>query len=282
MDATVQVQSVSEPYVHEFRSLENNVGWSKAELLARWRRETKASDEEIAKAIGDINSQAVNKMRRVWEDFSSVRTQYRNLSFTHFTEALAWDDAEEWLKKANFERMTVHQMREQRSENLALTREKPKPPAARKPDPEPEPEEELDDIDDSQAPEEEDAGEVQASVGQNKPAVEKPKPKTTDAKGQNIPVHLRDIFETSRLLEKMESDLTSVAEEISSTANEIGDGNPVIGNRLTVIQNHIENAKREIRFSSPYVVCPQCKGAGCNWCRMKGWLDKDTWKNVKE
>lgn len=278
MDTTAQVQQVSEPYVVEFTRLENNHGWSKAELLARWRRETKASDEDIAAAIGDgMRHNTVNRMRRVWEDFSSERNLYRGLSFSHFLEALAWDDAEAWLKKANDKGWSVAEMRDKHSELPAP--DKSKPAKASKPKPEPEPEEEDDDADDTTLPEGEDAEEAQPAVAANPASTAKVK--ATDAIGQTIPVHLRDIFETSRLLLDAESDLQKLAAGFTSVADDIADKNPVVGNRLDVIQNHIENAKREIRFCVPHVVCNHCKGAGCKACREKGWLDKDTWKAVK-
>jgi hypothetical protein len=281
MDATVQVQQVSEPYVNEFTRLENNHGWAKAELLARWRRETKATDDEIAAAIGGgCHAKTVNRMRRVWEDFGVERSLYRNLSFSHFLEALAWDDSEAWLKDANGKGWSVAEMRERHQEKGTA----PHPPArSSKPESKPESEEDEDDADDTEEIPEEDEGEVRTAVEPNparKKTLDKPKP--TDLIGQPIPVHLRDIFETSRLLLTAESDLQKVAEEITATAtDDIGDKNPIVGNRIKVIQNHIENAKREIRFCAPHVVCPVCKGSGCSGCRMKGWMDKDTWNAIK-
>lgn len=278
MDATVQVQQISEPYVNEFTRLENNHGWAKAELLARWRRETKATDEEIADAIGEgMRGQTVCRMRRVWEDFSVERSLYRNLSFSHFLEALAWDDAEAWLKDANGKGWSVAEMRERRQQSTAPHTDKPSKPA-RKAEPE---EEDDNEVSEPLAEEGEEAEETEKAKATPAKS-EKPKQKTTDIIGQNIPVHLRDIFETSRLLLDAESDLQKLATEIAATAtDDIGDKNPIIGNRLSVIKNHIENAKREIRFCAPHVVCPMCKGSGCSGCRAKGWHDKDTWNAIK-
>lgn len=280
MGQVVQVQQVSEPYVNEFRALENNHGWAKAELVARWRRETKATDEEIAKALGDTAAATISKLRRTWEDFSEDRVRFRGLSFSHFTHVLGWDDAEVWLTTAHKEGLSVHEMTQKRNDLAAPQGEPKEKPASRGSSKTVTQQEELEPEDDSVDGEDENV-QPESPKTEKAPAHAK-KTAPTDAVGNVIPVHLRDIFETSRLLMEMEGDLSKSAGEIEATAGDVQDKNPVIANRISVIKNYIENAKREIRYCTPHVVCNHCKGSGCNGCQKLGWLTRDQWKAVKE
>jgi hypothetical protein len=57
-------------------------------------------------------------LRRVYERFGDVQSQYDGLYWSHFQASLDWDDAEMWLEGAVQSGWSVAEMRRQRSDTL--------------------------------------------------------------------------------------------------------------------------------------------------------------------
>jgi hypothetical protein len=47
---------------------------------------------------------------------------------------------------------------------------------------------------------------------------------------------------------------------------------------------HLDDLKRDLRFTRPHAVCPKCKGAQkplCKGCSGAGWVDESVWNQLK-
>ncbi|MBM3964388.1 MAG: hypothetical protein FJ308_04885 [Planctomycetes bacterium] len=118
--------ALSESFVGRWQKLVSQTNWEKGKIIAEWRATliaekspvTAYSDESWARQVGDVTSQHVGRLRRVYERFGESQSSYEGLYWSHFLAALDWDDAELWLEGAARSDWSVSQMRRTRSEAM--------------------------------------------------------------------------------------------------------------------------------------------------------------------
>jgi hypothetical protein len=118
--------ALSESFVGRWQKLVSQTNWEKGRIIAEWRSAliagkspvTAYSDESWARQVGDVTSQHVGRLRRVYERFGESQSSYAGLYWSHFLAALDWDDAELWLEGAARSDWSVSQMRRTRSEAM--------------------------------------------------------------------------------------------------------------------------------------------------------------------
>ncbi|MDO5566156.1 MAG: hypothetical protein Q4G59_05820, partial [Planctomycetia bacterium] len=127
------IDEIATEYVGFWNRLVSQTNWEKGKVIYTWRTRlidagiprNVYSDDSIAKRIGNVSGQHVGRLRRVYEQFGSEQ-QYPGLYWSHYQAALDWDDADEWLRKASDESLSVASMRIARWEKYGA-------PADRKP-----------------------------------------------------------------------------------------------------------------------------------------------------
>jgi len=89
----------------------NSGNWIVGECASRWLAAYAKgrTDEQFGELIGLSRTQ-VQQRRQVWEAFGSTEYRYENLSWSHFRDALQWDDAEECLLWADQQAATCKEM----------------------------------------------------------------------------------------------------------------------------------------------------------------------------
>lgn len=115
-------EEASREYVGEWNRLVSQTNWEKGKVIFRWRESMIASgvpnnlysDEAWSRRVGNVTSQHVGRLRRVFERFGETFHQYPGLYWSHFQASLDWDDAEIWLEGASQNRWSVSAMRKQR------------------------------------------------------------------------------------------------------------------------------------------------------------------------
>lgn len=120
------VEETSQEYLGRWNRLVSTTNWEKGRIIAAWREAlleagapaADCTDEAWSRRVGNVSPQHVGRLRRVWERFSSVQTQYAGLFWSHFQAALDWLDAEMWLEGAVQNEWSVAGMRRQRWETL--------------------------------------------------------------------------------------------------------------------------------------------------------------------
>lgn len=118
--------ALSESFVGRWQKLVSQTNWEKGKIIAEWRLAlingkspvTAYSDESWARQVGDVTSQHVGRLRRVYERFGESQASYAGLYWSHFLAALDWDDAELWLEGAARSDWSISQMRRTRSEAM--------------------------------------------------------------------------------------------------------------------------------------------------------------------
>lgn len=97
--------------IQEARTLANDTHWRLGQLAAEWTEKYSRgrTDKEFAALIGEKTSWVAQR-RLIWETFSHMRHQMPNLHFSHFREALGWEDRIQRLQWANEMGATVRQM----------------------------------------------------------------------------------------------------------------------------------------------------------------------------
>jgi hypothetical protein len=85
--------------------------WIVGECAARWyhRYRKERTDGDFGDMIG-LSEDRVFQCRRVWEEFNSLHQQLSELTWSHFREALNWEDAEQYLRWASDTEATVREM----------------------------------------------------------------------------------------------------------------------------------------------------------------------------
>ena len=258
MSTIAHVQTVEEPYLRELHKIDSGSSWQTAELLSRWKRETKQTDAEIAKAA-NLNQSHVNRMIRVYEDFGDSR--FRDvLLFGHFKEALPWDDADMWIREAAQNGWSIRQMAEARNEDAS------KPPAnyalGHKPET----------VDDDDEEDVEDVEVIDDFVPT--PRAEAPKPTATVMPRLKVP------FELGERLSSPAGLINAVLRELRTVSKEFAEDVPQFTNRMPHIEVHLKNALAELLFVTPTKECPECGGHGttasgqCKRCKGAGWIGK--------
>ena len=277
MGSVQEVQSIHLPYLQEWSEIDSSSAWRHAELYARWRSDTRASDEDIANVLG-IRKQHVNTCRRVWEDFGGEMRKPNALSFHHYKTAVFWEDAEEWLEKAKREKLTAREMdlqrRTQRTAATAPSDEELDDPAyTAQADDEP-------GCTDDELPDEPRSTTIHTP---SEPVAVKSMERRTDKAGKDLPPRLREAFDKGARLENPFRLLAAVWKELESVLSDTPEwSNPVLHNRKTLIQKHIDNAKAELAFATPFAVCPKCGGADdkCQACNGAGWICAENYRKV--
>lgn len=125
-EKTQLLDELSSEFFGRWNRLVSRTNWEKGEVILRWRNRlieaglpnTVYSDEAWAKRVGNVSSQHVGRLRRVYERFGEGYEQYPSLFWSHFQAALDWEDAEMWLEGANLNQWSVATMRIQRWETL--------------------------------------------------------------------------------------------------------------------------------------------------------------------
>lgn len=116
----------SRPYVGRWNQLVSTTNWEKGRIIFQWREAQAAveaspaeySDEAWGRLVGGVTGQHVGRLRRVYQRFDQVFTDYDGLYWSHFHAALDWDDAEMWLEGGVQNHWSVSQMRRKRWETL--------------------------------------------------------------------------------------------------------------------------------------------------------------------
>lgn len=127
------IDEIAVEYVGFWNRLVSQTNWEKGKVINTWRNRlidaglprTVYSDDAIAKRIGNVSGQHVGRLRRVFEQFGES-DRFPNLYWSHYQAALDWEDANDWLSKANEENLSVASMRIARWEKYGA-------PADRKP-----------------------------------------------------------------------------------------------------------------------------------------------------
>ncbi len=86
--------------------------WEVGECASLWteRWAKGRTDADFGEAVG-LSADQVYQRRRVWDRWGGETDLSRNLSWTHFREALAWDNASDCLKWAYDNQATVSEMK---------------------------------------------------------------------------------------------------------------------------------------------------------------------------
>lgn len=104
--------------------------WIIGECASRWYHQYRKqrTDGDFGDVIG-LSEDRVFQCRRVWEDFWDLHVKLPNLSWSHFRDALGWEDAEEYLRWADETDARVREMvacrKVKRGEPLYPVAEKP-------------------------------------------------------------------------------------------------------------------------------------------------------------
>lgn len=133
-DEQGEQETVAAPFVGRWNQLISTTNWEKGQIICEWRvalkdsgaAVTEYSDEAWASAVGGVTSQHVGRLRRVYERFGDVSTQYEGLHWSHFQACLDWDDAEMWLEGSIQNGWSVSQMRGRRWETVGASPEQQK------------------------------------------------------------------------------------------------------------------------------------------------------------
>lgn len=122
-DETVEASS---GFVGQWQTLVSTTNWEKGRIICQWRKQlekdgapvTQYSDEAWAQMVGDVTGQHVGRLRRTYDRFSEVYSEYNGLYWSHFQTAIDWQDAEMWLEGALQNKWSISQMRAQRWETV--------------------------------------------------------------------------------------------------------------------------------------------------------------------
>jgi hypothetical protein len=118
------VDDASRPFVGNWHQLVSSTNWEKGRIIATWRQALIASgaeasaysDEVWAQLVGEVTSQHVGRLRRVFDRFGVAHPEYPGLYWSHFHAALDWEDAEIWLEGAVQQKWSIAAMRRQRDQ----------------------------------------------------------------------------------------------------------------------------------------------------------------------
>lgn len=122
--ASSAVDDASRPFVGKWHTLVSTTNWEKGRIIGEWRAAKEKAGEEVseysdeawAQLVGEVTSQHVGRLRRVYERFSDTYQEYEGLFWSHFHAALDWDDSEIWLEGALQQGWSISKMRRQRDE----------------------------------------------------------------------------------------------------------------------------------------------------------------------
>ena len=120
------MESMSGRFLGQWSRLISTTNWEKGRIIATWREAMITaqvaprfySDEAWSQRVGNVTSQHVGRLRRVYERFFFKHKDYAGLYWSHFQAALDWEDAEQWLQGAVDSGWSVAKMRHRRWEAL--------------------------------------------------------------------------------------------------------------------------------------------------------------------
>ncbi|HEY2841036.1 MAG TPA: hypothetical protein VGJ26_17915 [Pirellulales bacterium] len=115
-------EETSLAYLGKWHLLVSSTNWEKGRIIHQWRLALIAaqasplqfSDEAWSRRVGNVSSQHVGRLRRVFDRFGEVCASYAGLYWSHFQAALDWNDAEMWLEGAVQNDWSVAEMRTSR------------------------------------------------------------------------------------------------------------------------------------------------------------------------
>lgn len=124
-DPALVVNSTALKFLGEWHRLVSSTNWEKGRIISQWKtamsvagaHPREASDEVWAVQVGQVSPQHVGRLRRAWERFGKRHRNFPGLYWSHFGAVLEWEDADDWLRKASEERLSVAQMRNARWES---------------------------------------------------------------------------------------------------------------------------------------------------------------------
>lgn len=160
-EKAVLADEIASEFIGFWNRLVSQTNWEKGRVIHTWRTKlfeaqiprSLWTDESISRRIGNVSSQHVGRLRRVFERFGDAAAyrendRFSHLYWSHYQAALDWEDADEWLEKASNESLSVALMRIARWEKYGA-------PADKKPKPEEivpaEPDEDVNPLNDSDA-----------------------------------------------------------------------------------------------------------------------------------
>ena len=116
----------SRAYIGQWNQLISTTNWEKGQIIVQWRTSLETngalanefSDDAWSQLVGGVTPQHVGRLRRTYERFGHVYSEYAGIFWSHFYAALDWDDAEMWLEGAVQSKWSVSKMRQQRWETL--------------------------------------------------------------------------------------------------------------------------------------------------------------------
>jgi hypothetical protein len=122
-DTTTVAEQTSQEFLGRWQRLVSTTNWEKGRIIHEWREAlvkskadvTEYSDEAWANRVGQVSSQHVGRLRRVYERFGMVFKEYPGLYWSHFQAVLEWHDAEMWLEGAVQNEWSVAAMRRERA-----------------------------------------------------------------------------------------------------------------------------------------------------------------------
>jgi hypothetical protein len=131
VEATAQVEETSAEYLGKWNRLVSSTNWEKGRIICQWRQQliesgapaSSYSDDAWSRRVGNVSSQHVGRLRRVFQRFTDTADQYPGLYWSHFQAALDWPDAEMYLEGAVQNQWSVAQMRNQRWEAMGAPAE---------------------------------------------------------------------------------------------------------------------------------------------------------------
>jgi len=120
------VESASAEYLGRWNRLVSTTNWEKGRIICQWRQDLlaagapleAATDEAWSRRVGNVSSQHVGRLRRVYQRFGEIHEQFPGLYWSHFQAALDWHDAEMWLEGAVQSGWSVAAMRTERWQAL--------------------------------------------------------------------------------------------------------------------------------------------------------------------
>jgi hypothetical protein len=120
------LEEVSSDFISSWNRLISMTNWEKGKLIHNWRTKLMEtglprqvySDESLAKRLGNVSSQHIGRLRRVYDRFNETFEKFTGLYWSHFQAVLDWDDAQDWLVDASENQWSVATMRLQRWEAI--------------------------------------------------------------------------------------------------------------------------------------------------------------------
>ncbi|MEK6234709.1 MAG: hypothetical protein N2C14_08355 [Planctomycetales bacterium] len=113
-------------YLGQWNRLVSMTNWEKGRIVCQWRDALVAdevpardfSDETWSRRVGNVSSQHVGRLRRVFQKFGQSYVNYSGLFWSHFLASLDWEDSDVWLQGAIENRWSVAVMRQKRWQAL--------------------------------------------------------------------------------------------------------------------------------------------------------------------